>query len=272
VLITFWSIKHGGADSSLEERLKILETPAIEEALNAVREGISRHRNIMIVGNCWVDYLGRASSKLEPGERIVLIKGDGSTLIHRPRDYAPVNWQPPGSLFRTRVKEDHLSIRVFRQKERESLELTFDRLYLVAVLRLVDLGEFHLYASEQDMRDAILAEPSLVEEGFRPATIERPIETGFVDILGFDASGRLTIIEIKRKDVGREAVLQLERYVEALRKNAGREVRGILVGPAASKGVQGLLATFNLEFKPLSPKRCAEVLSKRDRKINEFSL
>lgn len=272
MLITFWSIKHGGADSSLEERLKILETPAIEEALNAVREGISRHRNIMIVGNCWVDYLGRASSKLEPGERIVLIKGDGSTLIHRPRDYAPVNWQPPGSLFRTRVKEDHLSIRVFRQKERESLELTFDRLYLVAVLRLVDLGEFHLYASEQDMRDAILAEPSLVEEGFRPATIERPIETGFVDILGFDASGRLTIIEIKRKDVGREAVLQLERYVEALRKNAGREVRGILVGPAASKGVQGLLATFNLEFKPLSPKRCAEVLSKRDRKINEFSL
>jgi len=256
----------------LEERLKVLKAPTVAEALSAVREGISRHRNILIVGNCWADYFGRASSKLEPGERIVFIKGDGSTLIHRPRDYAPVNWQPPGSLFRTRIKEDRLSIRVFRRKERESLELTFDRLYLVVVLRLVDLGEFHLYASEEDMRDAILTEPSLVEEGFRPATIERPVESGFVDILGLDASGRLTVVEVKRKAVGREAVLQLERYVEALRKNAGREVRGILVGPAASKGVQGLLATLNLEFKPLSPKRCAEVLGKRDRKITEFPL
>lgn len=256
----------------MEKQLKVFEAPKVEEALSAIREGISSRRNIIIIGNCWADYFGRANSKLEPGERIVLIKSDGSTLIHRPRDYAPVNWQPPGSLFRTKIKEDRLSIRVFRRKERESLELTFDRLYLVAVLSLVDLGEFHLYASEEDMRNAILAEPSLVEEGFRPATIERPIESGFVDILGFDTAGKLTVVEIKRKAVGREAVLQLERYVETLRKDAGKEVRGILVGPATSKGIQGLLATLNLEFKPLSPKRCAEILGRRERKITDFPL
>ena len=256
----------------MEGRCKVLEGPTIEEAFRAVREGISRRRCVIIVGNCWVEYLGRASSKLEPGERIVMIKSDGSTLVHRPRDYAPVNWQPPGSLFRTRIREGHLYVRAYRRRERESLELTFDRVYLVAVLHLVDLGEFHLYASERDMHDAIMFEPSLVEEGFRPVAIERPVESGFVDILGVDREGKLTVVEVKRKIAGREAVIQLERYVEALKKSTGREVRGILVGPEISKGVQGLLATLNLEFKPVSPKRCAEILGMgRDRRLTDFS-
>ena len=254
------------------EQYKVLGRPTMEEALTAIREGISGHRNVVIVGNCWADYFGRASSKLEPGERILLIKSDGSTLIHRPRDYSPVNWQPPGSLFRTRIREGNLCIRVFRRKGRESLELTFDRLYLVALLHLVDLGEFYLYASEKDMHDAILLDPSLVEQGFHPAMIERPVESGFVDILGFDATGRFTVVEVKRKAIGREAVLQLERYVEALKKNTGREVRGILIGPSISKGIQGLLATLNLEFKPLSPRKCAEALVKKGRKMDDFPL
>jgi len=244
----------------------------MQDALSIIQEGIVKHRNVIIVGNCWVDYFGRASSKLESGERIVLIKSDGSTLIHRPRDYSPVNWQPPGSIFRTSIREGNLCVRVLRRKERESLELTFDRLCLVALLHLVDLGEFYLYTSEKDMHDAILVDPSLIEEGFQPATIERPVESGFVDILGFDASGRLTVVEVKRKVIGREAVLQLERYVEALKKGTKREVRGIVVGPSISRGIQGLLATLNLEFKSLSPKKCAEILGRRDRKIDDFPL
>ena len=257
----------------MEGRCRVLQGPTIKEAFRAIRDGIAGRRNVLIVGNCWAEYFGRASSKLGAGERIVLIKSDGSTLVHRPRDYAPVNWQPPGSLFRTRIKEGRLHIRVFRRKQHESLELIFDRVYLVAILHLIDLGEFHLYASEEDMRQAILIEPSLVEEGFRPVTIERPVESGFVDILGVDKEGRLTVVEVKRKAVGREAVLQLERYVEDLRRSTGREVRGILVGPEVSRGAQGLLAALNLEFKPLSPKRCAEVLGdKRDRRITDFAL
>ena len=254
------------------EQCKVLMKPTMEEALGAIQEGISGHRNILIVGNCWADYFGRASSKLEPGERIVFIKSNGSTLIHRPRDYSPVNWQPPGSFFKTRLSEGNLCVRVFRRKARESLELTFDKLYLLALLHLIDLGEFYLYASEKDMHDAILVDPSLVEEGFQPATIERAVESGFVDILGFDAKGRLTVVEVKRKVIGREAVLQLERYVEALKKHTGREVRGILIGPSISKGIQGLIATLNLEFKPLSPKKCAETLGKKGNKIDDFPL
>jgi len=48
-------------------------------------------------------------------------------------------------------------------------------------------------------------------------------------------------------------------------------VRGILVAPSLAKGAQSLLAALNLEFKPLSPKRCAEVLkARKGRRLTEY--
>ena len=249
----------------------ILDRPTLEKAFLAVKSGTSRRKTVLIVGNCWVDYDGRASSKLEPGERIVLFKSDGSALIHRPRDYAPVNWQPPGSLFRTRLDEDQLQVRVFRSKENEVLEVSFDEVSLVAVMDLKDAGEFHLYASEEDMQQAILLEPSLLEEGFRPITAERPVEPGFIDILGVDGDNVLTVVEIKRKAATKESVTQLKRYVDVFTLDSERSVRGILVAPELARGAQQLLASLGLEFKALSPQRCAEILkSKKEKPLTDF--
>lgn len=249
----------------------VLDEPTVEQALQAVKLGISRHKTVIIVGNCWVDYDGRASSKLEPGERVVLFKSDGSALVHRPRDYAPVNWQPPGSFFRTKLADGILRVRVFRRKENEVLEVGFDKIFLVAVLDLRDVGEFHLYASEEDMQKAILAEPSILEEGFRPITAEKPVEPGFIDILGVDRNNTLTLVEIKRKAATKEAVKQLKRYVDVFMVEPGRQVRGILVAPELASGAQRLLASLGLEYKPLSPQKCAEVLKrKRERSLTDF--
>lgn len=249
----------------------VLDEPTVEQALQAVKLGISRHKTVIIVGNCWVDYDGRASSKLEPGERVVLFKSDGSALVHRPRDYAPVNWQPPGSLFRTKMADRNLRIRVFRRKENEVLEVGFDKIVLVAVLNLRDVGEFHLYASEEDMQKAILAEPSILEEGFRPITAEKPVEPGFIDILGVDRNNTLTVVEIKRKAATKEAVKQLKRYMDVFIVEPGRQVRGILVAPELASGAQRLLASLGLEYKPLSPQKCTEVLKrKREKSLTDF--
>ncbi len=249
----------------------VLENPTLEEAYRAIKRGISGHRTVLVVGNCWVDYEGRASSKLDPGERIVLFKSDGSALVHRPRDYAPVNWQPPGSLFRTKLMEDRLLVRVFRRKESEVLEVYFDRVILVAVLNIVDAGEFYLHASEEDMKQAIMIQPSLLEKGFRPITAEKPVEPGFIDILGVDGRNVLTVVEIKRKAADKEAVLQLKRYLDIFKIDSDREVRGILVAPELARGAQRMLAALGLEFKALSPQRCAEVLKqRRSRRLTEF--
>jgi len=56
-----------------------------------------------------------------------------------------------------------------------------------------------------------------------------------------------------------------------LKPTSNREVRGILASPQIAKGVQKLLATLRLDFKPLDPRRCAEILRDVEtRKLAEF--
>jgi RecB family endonuclease NucS len=248
-----------------------LVNPGVERAAQFVRDALSERKVVVLVGNCWVDYKGRASSKLEPGERIVVIKEDGSVLVHRPVGYEPVNWQPAGCLFQTRVIGDVLHVRAIRRKPSESVKISFDRVYLVSAMSLVDRGAFSLYASEEDMQRAILIEPSILESGLKLITYEKKVEPGFVDVYGIDKSGRLVIVEIKRKAAGRTAALQLAKYVDFVKSVAGREVRGVLAAPRLARGVQRLLATLGLEFMALDPKKCGEVLRRSEtRKLAEF--
>ena len=69
-------------------------------------------------------------------------------------------------------------------------------------------------------------------------------------------------MEVKRKTAGKEAVLQLARYIDAIKVKANRELRGVLAAPSLGKDVQRLLMTLGLEFKALDPKKCAEVLTR----------
>jgi RecB family endonuclease NucS len=251
--------------------LTVLVSPSISEAETKVREAVSQRKTVIVVGNCWVDYRGRASSKLEPGERILMIKEDGSLLVHRSVGYEPVNWQPPGCVFYVHAEDGVLRIRGVRRKPAESVRVFFDRIHLVSALSLVDSGGFSLYASERDMQRAVLLEPSLVEEGFKPTSYEKKVKPGFVDVYGVDKDGNLVVVEIKRKTASSEAVLQLARYVDAIKAKAHRDVRGILVAPDIAKGVQRLLTTLGLDFRCLDPKKCAEILSRSEtRKLAEF--
>ncbi|MEM2914145.1 MAG: endonuclease NucS, partial [Candidatus Bathyarchaeia archaeon] len=164
-----------------------------------------------------------------------------------------------------------LVFKAVRQKPREVMTISFDRIYLLFAQSLVDKGEFLLYASEEDMQKAILLQPSLIEEGLRPITYEKKIEPGFIDVYGVDKNGKMVVIEIKRKTAGKEAALQLAKYLESLKTTTTQEIRGILVAPQISKGVQKLLLTLGMEFKPLDPKKCIENLRKtKTRKIEDF--
>ena len=249
----------------------VLVRPSVEEAEKVLREAVSKRKTILVIGDCWVNYTGRASSKLEPGERILIIKEDGSVLVHRSVGYEPVNWQPPGCVFHVQVTDNSLEIRAVRRKPTESVAVFFDKIHMVSALNLVDSGEFSLYASEEDMQKAILLEPSLVEEGFKPTSYEKKVEPGFVDIYGVDKDGNFVVVEIKRKTAGNEAVLQLAKYVDAIKNRVNRKVRGILVAPSIAKGVQRLLATLELDFKALDPKKCAGILKRsKTRKLETF--
>jgi len=246
--------------------------PDVAEAETTAKEAFTQHRTLIVVGRCWVHYVGRATSRLEKGERILIVKADGSVLIHRSVGYEPVNWMPGGSvIFRVRTKDGTLEIRAVRRKPPESVTVFFDQISMVYSSRLMDSATFSLHASEEDMQKALLLKPELLEEGLKIISYEKKVEPGFVDVYGVDAKGKLVVVEIKRKTAGKEAVLQLARYIEAIRSKADRGVRGILVAPSIAKEVQRLLATLGLEYKHLDPRKCAETLGRIGiKKLAEF--
>ncbi|MGP8127479.1 MAG: endonuclease NucS, partial [Candidatus Bathyarchaeia archaeon] len=88
--------------------LSIKVNPTLSDAAEALGKAFRARSLAIIVGNCRVDYEGRASSTLEWGERIAMIKQDGSVLVHRPTGYEPVNWQPPKCMVSVRFDNDIL--------------------------------------------------------------------------------------------------------------------------------------------------------------------
>jgi endonuclease len=238
--------------------LDFVESPKPEFASQMIRTALEQQRLLIVIGRCSVQYKGRASSSLEPGERLLVIKRDGAMLIHRPTGYRPVNWQPSGCRFEVSFEKNLLRIRAVRQAPSETITTTFDQVNLVAAVALKDAGVFSLDASEQDMQKAIIARPEIVEPGLRVIEYEKRVEPGFVDLYAIDCTGRLVIIEIKRKAAGREAAFQLAKYLKAMPETP--TIRPILVAPSLSKGTQRLILTLGIEFRRLDPKLCAKIL------------
>jgi RecB family endonuclease NucS len=247
-----------------KDKVTVLTKPTLAEAAPVIEKALVQRKTLVMAGKCSVRYTGRARSKLEPGERLLIIKEDGSLLVHRPLGYEPVNWQPSGSVFHVEKRADAIELHAVRQKPRENVRIMFSEIFLVSTLSLADSGEFSLYASEQDMHRAILLKPSILEEGFKPISYEKKVEPGFVDVYGVDRDGRLVVVEVKRKTAGKDAVLQLAKYLDAIKGKSGRELRGVLVAPSLGKDVQRLLVMLGLEFKALDPKKCAKVLKKTE--------
>ena len=71
--------------------MNVLVRPSIRDAETAISEGILGKMVVLVAGRCRVQYVGRAKSNLEPGERILIIKADGSLLVHRSVGYEAVN-------------------------------------------------------------------------------------------------------------------------------------------------------------------------------------
>jgi len=218
---------------------------------------------IVTVGSMEVFYEGRASSTLGLGERLLIIKGDGSVLVHRPTGYEPVNWQPPGSKIEIRVDDGKLVVEARRPKPREVLRMSFEEVKDVRSFKLVDEAEFAMHATEEEMKRAILLEPSLIEEGFRPMEAERRAgESGFIDVFGTDSKGNLVVVEIKRRNAASEDVRQLIRYVESVERELGRRPRAIIAAPGVQRSAAREMRAHGVEFRCVTPKKCAEILRK----------
>jgi RecB family endonuclease NucS len=177
----------------------------------------------LVIARCSVDYAGRLATHLPSAVRLLLVKADGSVLVHADYGgYKPLNWMSAPC---TLVQEAD----AWRVTNRAGETMTIS---IEAVLHdsqhqlgldpgLVKDGvEKHLQALLADRCHAIRPGLSLVRR-------EHPTDIGPVDLLCRDEQGRYVAVEIKRRGEI-DGVEQLSRYLERLRTPL-REVWGILV-------------------------------------------
>lgn len=182
----------------------------------------------LIVARCEVTYTGRLNAHLPESTRLLMLKDDGSVLVHADAGgYKPLNWMTPPT-----VIEDGGDVVVVRKRAGK----TEDRLEirLVEVLSDVrhDMGEaadLQKDGVERDLQLLLADRPDAIEEGLRLVKREWPTDVGPVDLMCRDADDEWVAVEIKR--VGTiDAVEQLTRYLACIRADPARAVcRGILV-------------------------------------------
>ncbi|MCA1819407.1 MAG: endonuclease NucS [Thermoplasmatota archaeon] len=235
--------------------MQVLRDPDPDAALRFLQtelQGLAQRRGHLVqaVGDCEVRYQGRARSDLNRGERLVLLKPDGTLLIHTASKAKPVNWQPPGASFAVAIEGGLVVLTSSRAKPEEIVRVAFHSVSLLVSLPLRDGAGLDLVGTEDDLQALLFAQPALVEIGFVPAMRERNSKRGFYDIDGHDAEGRRLVVELKRTTAGVSEAQQLWRYVERLRKNDSK-VRGLLLAPSVAEKARSLLDEHGLEWREL---------------------
>ncbi len=238
----------------------------LREAVEILREGIKSKKNIYVIAKCDVEYFGRSSSKLEEGERQIIIKSDGAFLIHRPTGHSPVNWQPETSYIDVSFdeEEEKVIIKAIRAKPRETVIVRVSEIPLIITSILYDYGAFYMHVSEREIRDVLASNPSLLGEDLVTIDIEKKVEPGFIDLYLRDKRGNVVVVEIKRLTARVDAVRQLKKYIEALKKHMGSErIRGIIAAPSITSKANELLLKEKLEFKQINLKVILEYAKKK---------
>jgi len=205
---------------------------------------------LMVIGDCVVDYRGRAQSLLDWGERIVMIKQDGAVLVHRPDMREPVNWQPPGAKTNFKVEKDFLIASSHHSKPPEKMKIMFRNLKFIGVTSLIDQANLAISGMEADVVNQIITTPEMIEDGLRISKREKHVRSGLIDLFGYDKNHIPVIIEVKRSVANISAVQQLRMYVSDVKNDVEEaNVRGILCAPRIPDMVKKLLSDYDLEWR-----------------------
>ena len=237
------------------------ENPSASETFKLIDQGLRKRALIIIFACCKAIYEGRARSQLGYGERTIMLKPDGAFLIHQDRKLDPVNWQPPKSKSKVKMRNGVVFLESIRRAPQERLEVELRHTHLVSYYLGKDAEDLEVVGHEKDMGEMIWKSPEVIEKGFRPTVREYSTSKGFIDILGKDKDGQLLILELKSRKAGTNAVKQLRRYLKDFEDNK-EEVRGMLVAPSITEDALELLEEEGLEFKALEPPKELEVEKK----------
>jgi endonuclease len=187
----------------------------------------------LIVARCEVRYCGRLNALLPEALRLIMLKGDGSVLIHADAGgYKPLNWMtPPTVIEEIGTPPTRIVVRKRGQTEGDRLEIDVAE---VLSDSNHDMGPPDEDAAltkdgvEAHLQELLADRPAACGEGLRLVRREWPTDIGPVDLMCRDSQDEWVAVEVKRV-AGIEAVEQLTRYLERIRLDpAFASCRGVL--------------------------------------------
>jgi len=204
----------------------------------------------LIVARCEVLYTGRLTATLPESVRLLMLKDDGSVLVHADAGgYKPLNWMTPP----TAIEEgpDRIVVRKRAGKTEDRLEIRLIEILSDVAHEMGEAAGLEKDGVERDLQLELAAQPEALGEELRLVKREWMTDIGPVDLMCRDEDDEWVAVEIKR--IGTiEAVEQISRYLERIR-----------LDPALA-GCRGILAaqTFKPQAVVLAESRgirCAEV-------------
>ena len=191
-------------------------------------EQVTSHSVRLVIANCQVDYAGRLTAHLPMATRLILVKNDGSVLIHSDGgSYKPLNWMSPPCRVVEGTNDDGVVEWTVTGKDDDTLRILLEVIHHDTVHDLgVDPG-LQKDGVEKHLQELLAEHPATLAEGLTLVRREYPTAIGPVDLMCRDARGASVAVEIKRRGEI-DGVEQLTRYLELLNRDPKlRPVRGI---------------------------------------------
>ncbi|HEV7948729.1 MAG TPA: endonuclease NucS [Glaciihabitans sp.] len=216
----------------------------------------------LVIARCSVDYAGRLSAHLPLATRLLLVKSDGSVLVHSDSlSYKPLNWMSPPCTLAVMEPEDEQAdagvIEIWRVAQAKTADLLVISIHEVLHDSSHELGVdpgLQKDGVEADLQKHLAAQIELLGDGYTLVRREYMTAIGPVDILARDSAGAAVAVEIKRRgDI--DGVEQLTRYLELMNRDphlapvtgvfAAQEIKPQARMLAEDRGIRCLLLDYD---------------------------
>ena len=180
----------------------------------------------LVVARCQVDYAGRLTAHLPMANRVLMIKADGSVLVHSDGgSYKPLNWMSPPCSVREGVNDDGQVEWTVTGKDGDTLRILLEEIQHDSSHELgVDPG-LQKDGVEKHLQELLAEHPATLADGLTLVRREYPTAIGPVDLMCRDAAGASVAVEIKRRGEI-DGVEQLTRYLELLNREPAAHRQG----------------------------------------------
>ncbi|HEX2318586.1 MAG TPA: endonuclease NucS [Streptosporangiaceae bacterium] len=168
----------------------------------------------LVIARCSVDYAGRLSAHLPSALRLLIVKADGSVLVHSDGgSYKPLNWMSPPCRLAESAAEW-----VVTGKSGETLTVHIEEIISDSSYALGEDPGLVKDGVESHLQELLAAQLHLLGDGWRLVRREYPTPIGPVDLMCRNGVGTSVAIEVKRRGEI-DGVEQLTRYLYLLNRD-----------------------------------------------------